>query len=307
MEIQTSLGNNKGYYRENQDRREDFYQLKDSKIKEQAKSIACVVSKSDLAKLPERNRYKMKWDVTLGKQAMQKDYPLVPETPFIEQQSHGFGTAFLVGSRYVLTAAHLVCQPNSDEVDEAKKKDIRLIFDYKMKEKKGCPPSFEGYKIKDVVVHKFSRKGEFADWALLKLDRKVERAALKLNFSRLSEEGGVYMLGHPQGLPLKHAYQSNIQRTMGSCFMTDLDAYKGNSGSPVFDEVTKEVIGILVEGPADLEEENVGGKKMWKIRRVSPGEGYEVCQKISSLQEVFEELNRPKKIFGRSLSRRRRT
>jgi len=57
----------------------------------------------------------------------------------------------------------------------------------------------------------------------------------------------VYMIGHPSGLPQKVAVNASVRSLEGAAyFYTSLDAFQGNSGSPVFDRNTGEVIGILV-------------------------------------------------------------
>lgn len=61
------------------------------------------------------------------------------------------------------------------------------------------------------------------------------------------------MLGYPSGLPLKATVNVSITSFDNSGgFYTSLDAFQGNSGSPVFDLNTPQVIGVLVSGAADF-------------------------------------------------------
>jgi hypothetical protein len=62
----------------------------------------------------------------------------------------------------------------------------------------------------------------------------------------------IYMAGHPDGLPLKLTLDATADFTnvLEPKFQTDLDAFHGNSGSPVFNNSGR-VIGILLEGNKD--------------------------------------------------------
>jgi V8-like Glu-specific endopeptidase len=52
----------------------------------------------------------------------------------------------------------------------------------------------------------------------------------------------VYILGHPCGLPLKYSAGAQVRGIDESFFSADLNVYCGNSGSPVIDRDTHEVI-----------------------------------------------------------------
>ncbi len=78
------------------------------------------------------------------------------------------------------------------------------------------------------------------------------------------------LLGHPNGLPLKVADSASVLRNdEPRSFDTDLDAFQGNSGSPVFDAASRKVIGIVSHGHADNVREG-----SCKVPRVcKPGDG----------------------------------
>ena len=51
---------------------------------------------------------------------------------------------------------------------------------------------------------------------------------------------------------MKFADHAEVLQTINrSTFSTNLDAFHGNSGSPVFNQITGDVIGILASGAAD--------------------------------------------------------
>ena len=69
---------------------------------------------------------------------------------------------------------------------------------------------------------------------------------------KVADDEKVYVLGHPSGLPLKYAPGAQVRGNDDpSFFVANLDTYGGNSGSPVFNERTGEVEGILVRGETD--------------------------------------------------------
>lgn len=75
------------------------------------------------------------------------------------------------------------------------------------------------------------------------------------------------MIGHPSGLPVKYAGDATVTRVddpgrAALRYVTDLDAFGGNSGSGVFTSGTTTsdtcypggvMIGILVKGAADYD------------------------------------------------------
>lgn len=47
---------------------------------------------------------------------------------------------------------------------------------------------------------------------------------------------------------MKYAAGATVQEIAGAYFSADLDVFSGNSGSPVFDGNTHELVGIVVQG-----------------------------------------------------------
>ncbi len=63
----------------------------------------------------------------------------------------------------------------------------------------------------------------------------------------------VYMIGHPLGVAKKFTPNGFVLTTKDAeTFTTTLDAFRGNSGSPVFDTVTHDLVGILKGGEDDF-------------------------------------------------------
>jgi hypothetical protein len=69
---------------------------------------------------------------------------------------------------------------------------------------------------------------------------------------RIGNGTAVHIIGHPSGIPAKYAPGATVRdNTPTTFFRANLDAFGGNSGSPVFDSATHEVEGLLVRGATD--------------------------------------------------------
>lgn len=246
-----------------------------AKVKTMAKSVACLVKKDALDPntlclqdnvdsfhhFVMKNQKKINPD-WVGSQGECKG--LCEHERFRNEPACGLATAFLVGDRLALTAAHCVY----DEERQVLKPDIkhyRLIFDFNMTRCEECQGNHPNTWNSDfsestysftVLAYKYVRGVE--DWAILKIDKAVEgRSALTLNFGYEVSAGrnalaadDVYMLGHPFGLPLKYTRDAVVmeQSPASTYFTANLDAFRCNSGSPVFLLETHEVVGMLFMG-----------------------------------------------------------
>jgi len=111
----------------------------------------------------------------------------------------------------------------------------------------------------EILGFQFTPSAE--DWAVVQVQRRVTGQTP----IRISEKSGVagdpvYVIGHPCGLPKKIAGLPLTpedrgaiitERSQPSFFVTNLDAFGGNSGSPVLNS-EHAVLGILVRGQADF-------------------------------------------------------
>ena len=195
---------------------------------------------------------------------------LCKDEKFAKQTSIGDCTGFLVGPDLLATAAH--CVMNSDEI--IKKKQTRScarnawIFDYKLESGKVKTKDISLdnlYYCKHVVVGDF--RG-FADFALIKLDRKVKnRKPLKVRtMGRIKNSSELFTIGSPSGLPLKYAGKATIiTNKEREFFSASLDTFSGNSGSPVFNAKDNVVEGILVRGRTDYVDGEFDGEYCMRV------------------------------------------
>ncbi|MHA2045050.1 MAG: trypsin-like serine peptidase, partial [Candidatus Thorarchaeota archaeon] len=148
------------------------------------------------------------------------------------------------------TAGH-VTDPNKDP--RLVYTNLRFVFDYKMKP----DDTIDLVVNNNVVFHAVDiiARDLTKDWALLRLDRSTGRPPLTLRDSgKVPDNQQVSVLGHGARLPMKYAADANVWANVSpDFFKANLDAFGGNSGSPVFNAINYEVEGVVIEGHQDYE------------------------------------------------------
>lgn len=160
-------------------------------------------------------------------------------------------TGFLVDDDLLVTAGH--CATNTGEVRNSSDNYCEAytwLFDYRANSDVNKIPSADIYKCKEIIYAVQEEvDGHSYDFALVRLERKVKgRTPLKISDRPARMGSKVSMLGHPMGLPLKYTFNAHVfKEGEGRSFLTNLDAFGGNSGSPVFN-AQNEVVGVLIAG-----------------------------------------------------------
>jgi len=152
-------------------------------------------------------------------------------------------------------------------------KSSRIVFGFRTERDaqngvvtKTSIPAADVYTPVEVVAKMKVDNG--VDYALVKVDRDFSNhPALALNLEgKISVDEAVYVLGFPSGLPLKMADRAFVRAVSPKgYFVSNLDTFGGNSGSPVLNSNTHRVEGILVRGETDY-----GSKGGCKIAYVCP-------------------------------------
>lgn len=221
------------------DDRKDFFEIRDEPVKRNAESTAAICLKKSLMRI--NNDLSILKVKNYGKVFNLEEGELFRQQPVV---SGRMCTGFLVGEDIIATAGHFVREKNVT--------DLRIIFGYKMEDpytpviRVSNHNIYKGEKLIRMVYRSLNDDG--SDWALVKLDRKVESRAKAVLSGTTARGQSIYVLGHPCGLPLKYAPGACVHYINKAYFGADLDIYSGNSGSPVFDSVTHEVIGMVVRG-----------------------------------------------------------
>jgi len=208
------------------------------KILKNGYSVAVVVERSKLRQIA-KTFYQIDDRNTLG-----NTFQLCTGEAFRDQPVVGTGTAIVIGKRQMLTAGHVFSGPLNR---------YAVIFGYEMANKAG------GYQTifpTDSVYFpvKITKRSGDMDIAVFDVDRDLNAAPIKLSKDPTPPVNEpIYMIGFPYGLPKKVAANASIISPTQEpvCFYTSLDAFQGNSGSPIFSLKTNEVIGILVSGNVD--------------------------------------------------------
>lgn len=189
-----------------------------------------------------------------------ESYNLCPGEKFREQPAGAFCSGALVGEDLVMTAGHCI-------VTEGDCASAAFVFGYAVTEAGGKArteiSSGEVYTCSKIVKRQLvnvttsvdnQETTEYGpDYALIKLDRKVKgHAPLAINRAGgLKKDTPLFVTGHPVGLPFKFAGNARVIKDTDKAsayFVTNLDTFGGNSGSPVFNAATLLIEGIHVRG-----------------------------------------------------------
>jgi hypothetical protein len=220
------------------DDRKDWFEIVDKNIKKDFKCVALILMKNGL--INKRDGYTTLKTKYYGNFFNLCECELFRDQPVVAVR---YFTGFLVKEDIIATANHCANEENVTS--------LRIVFEFKML----APftpvkeiPSENIYIGKKIIGNRYKRNG--SDWALVKLDRKVKnQETATLSRGEISSNQVVHSIGHPAGLPLKYTAGANVcDNTNKIYFTANLNICTGNSGSPVFNSDTHEVIGIVVRG-----------------------------------------------------------
>jgi Trypsin-like peptidase domain len=227
------------------DRLEPF-EFSNSNFYSLSESIAAQINKKNLQKISNSDDYEFSSKV----KTLKKAFKLCADQRYINQPSASGCTGFLVSPTILITAGH--CYEGKNMCKEA-----YWLFDYKtdtktnpMDQKISSKNIYECKKVWKQVFDEETR----IDFTIVELNRPVEgRRPLILNRNGHADVGtNLIMMGHPLGIPLKISPTARVLDISSNALITNLDSFRGNSGSPVFNGFTGEVEGILVRGKMDM-------------------------------------------------------
>lgn len=199
-------------------------------------------------------------EVTKGKYKLLTDEsPFCPSERFAKDPILSFScTGFLVAPDILVTAGHCVYavnNPGEQLVHETGKacEAFSWLFDYQINEQGQLNTQNISEnrfaKCKEIIYAVQNQNAPFLDFAIIKLDRSMDRPFLKLANQEPALNEALFAIGYPFGTAAKISPNGHvkIKNPLRQSFITTLDVFEGNSGSPVFN-TKNEVVGILVAG-----------------------------------------------------------
>lgn len=231
---------------------------------------------------------------------------------FADQHTITDCTGFLVAEDLLVTAGHCMAHYNSEVVNDYNYhcEQYSWVFDYVVDQNnqstKDRLTKKEVYRCEKVL---YATLSENIDFAIVKLARKTNRPFLRLKKSKFSLlNTSLFTIGHPSGLPMKYTDDANIMKILSDDrFVTNLDVFGGNSGSPVFNARTHEVEGLIVQGKTDYVPGNEQSRECYRVNACSTqgtfcsiddedmsGEyvqrSHRILEKLKEIQERFLHL-----------------
>lgn len=213
----------------------------DAKLRELAKAVAGMFKINPEQSSPYQSPF-----VTL-----QNKNDLCPTERFAEEISASKCSGVLVGEDLLLTAGHCIRTENDC-------KEFFWSFAFEKSPQDKNPLKFSSSEIYTCKKLEAQEKNYLThlDYALIRLDRKVEGVTpVRLRQSgQIELNSKLALIGHPAGLPKMIADNGEVTENNSTdyFFRTNLDAFGGNSGAPVFNSESYELEGILIRGWTDF-------------------------------------------------------
>lgn len=277
------------------DERQDWGEFRfDPRIRKRGKASVAMFLLNNVTTTPERG-------AVVKKRSLGDKLRLCRGEPFVRQNATAYCSGVLVRSNIVLTAGHCIQNRISASGTTPSRREVHFVFGYFAKpDNEFGLTEFEPsrvFRARKVLARKFD-EAKGVDWAVVELDRPVpsEIASPFTSFSEQPvEQGeGVYVIGYPSGLPVKYAPGAKVRSVeKEKYFVANLDAFGGNSGSPVFSARTHSLVGILVRGRADYVKDRrkncrrafvcpttgCAGEHVMRIEKIDFSEALRQCEK----------------------------
>ena len=232
---------------------QDYYQVS-SNLKKMADSTIAFVKKDSLVYDSQTKTYKIAKEMKVSMNYVDD------KEDFVNQNILSFCSGAYVGKSYILSAGHCV---DPDPESSLYFKNVYIVFGWRYEADNTPVLTFSDdqvYTIKEVKIRKFPSDissmddllNKYEDYSLSVLDRDpVNKKPLIIDKNPSIKVGDkAFTIGYPLGMAVKidKPQDSEVKLVGKNTFETNIDAFGGNSGGPVFNSETKKIIGILVTG-----------------------------------------------------------
>lgn len=229
------------------DDRVEMKDVQSAAIRELGRSTLAIIWSDSLSYNHDTEHYELKSENQIT------GLGVCPEEPFALQPYFSGCTGILISPDKVLTAGH--CFLEMTDQNE-KCRGAHFVIDYAMSSEGQIPKTFsrdQVFHCQKVLQVVYTTASE--DFSIIQLDRPIhDRRPIAPSQGPLPVPGTpIFSMGYPDGLPLKFIAGATVRSHKTNAFVTDLDTYHGNSGSPVFNATTLELEGVLVRGEADFD------------------------------------------------------
>lgn len=219
-----------------------IYGLPKSVVDKLSKSVCAIVSKERLEKSMDGKVYNIKGSVLREASVANCTAGYCSNIRYGELRNPVHATGFMISPTKIITVNHAL--------KDTQVKEFFIVFNYTSD--KLVIDSKDVYEIGEIVPKLETHSKD--DFKILKLNRSIDATKNhKVTFNRVDniENGNrIFMIGFPSGLPMMIAGDARVYKKAAGFFYSNLDAFSGNSGSPVFNE-KGEVEGILKRGAKD--------------------------------------------------------
>ena len=205
-----------------------------------AQGVAALIRKERLIELPQTEFYHLH-----AKTLAELGYD--PTMRYAQEVSAAECTGFLVDQDILVTASHCI-------FDEECNADYVWVFNYKQYGRRHHFINKEDIYTCKKVLKREKNANKGIDWAVLALDRPavLQQPLLYRQAGKIQSNQEVISFGFPSGVPMKIILNGRVVDNSAEGFFTaSLDAFVGNSGSPVIDPATGIVEGLLARGGLD--------------------------------------------------------
>ncbi|MBP5297509.1 MAG: trypsin-like peptidase domain-containing protein [Bacteriovoracaceae bacterium] len=236
-----------------------------------ATGVAALIKKERLLAVPQTDFYHLQ-----GRTLAELGYD--PLMRYAHEISVAECTGFLVDQDILVTAGHCL-------FDEACNKDYVWVFNFKQYGRRHYFINQEDVYTCQKVLKQEKNTAKGIDWAVLALDRPavMQQPFLYRQSGQIQTNQEVISFGFPSGVSLKITLDGRvIDNTPEGYFTATLDAFVGNSGSPVVDPATGIVEGLLVRGGLDYHTDEKTGLKS----PIRVGNRYRMAEEVVRITQI---------------------